>query len=271
MKKKSLLFLILLSISGLSACRKSEITTDDIIDQLESAEYPIGTIVTYTEESDPNELLGRPNQYIAKVNFSDLRLEQQDEDEPIGGSIEIFENEEDCQDRAAYLKEISQESSFTEYNVLFDNILLRLNEEFTSGEAEAYVTAVQNIIDGKDVEECIINPEDTSSILVYFTDGLSDDEISQIGDKLNDISGVMDAEYTSADTAWEEYAKVYLGEENMELAEGFLEDNPLASSARYTVTAMNGNADKVASDIEEIDGVDKIEISQNESDEPLIN
>lgn len=74
-------------------------------------------------------MLGRPGQYIEKVNFADLRLYQSDENNLAGGSIEIFENEKDCQNRVDYLKKVSQESPFIEYNCMYDNILLRLNEK----------------------------------------------------------------------------------------------------------------------------------------------
>ena len=36
----------------------------------------------------------------------------------------------------------------------------------------------------------------------------------------------MDVEYTSADSAWKEYCKTYLGVENDDLAEGFFHDSP---------------------------------------------
>ncbi len=75
-----------------------------IIDKLREAEYPIDNVITYNENNDPNKLLGRPGQYIEKVNFADLRLYQSDENNPAGGSIEIFENEKDCQNRVDYLK-----------------------------------------------------------------------------------------------------------------------------------------------------------------------
>ena len=35
---------------------------------------PIYEIITYTEKTDPNNLLGRPNQYTSKANFSDIRI-----------------------------------------------------------------------------------------------------------------------------------------------------------------------------------------------------
>lgn len=80
----------------------------------------------------------------------------------------------------------------------------------------------------------------------------------------------MDVEYTSAYSVWKEYCKTYLGVENDDLAEGFFHDSPLISSY-YNVTVLNGNADKISLEIKQIDGVKNVKISQNESEEPLIN
>lgn len=80
----------------------------------------------------------------------------------------------------------------------------------------------------------------------------------------------MDVEYTSADSVWKEYCKTYLGVENDDLAEGFFHDSPLISSY-YNVTVLNGNADKISLEIKQIEGVKNVKISQNESEEPLIN
>ena len=77
------------------------------------------------------------------------------------------------------------------------------------------------------IEKCIISSENTSSIFVYFSDSLSDDEITKLGEKLKKLSDIMDVEYTSADSAWKEYCKTYLGVENDDLAEGFFHDSPL--------------------------------------------
>ena len=269
--KKKLLVLLGLSFSlSLISCGNSDISPDSIIDKLQEADYPIDNVISYTENDDPNKLLGKPGQYKQKISFADMRLEQQPEDIPVGGSIETFENKKDSQDRIDYLKEVSMESSFSEYSYLFGYILLRLNENLTSDEAKAYIAAVQNIIDGKEIEKCIIKPEDTSSILVYFSNTLSENDISQIGNSLEELPGIIELGYTSGDESLEEFAKIYLGEDNVELAEGFLQDNHLTSSY-YTVTVMNGNVDKISSKIEGLNGVRNIEVFQNSPAPSLVN
>ena len=59
---------------------------------------PIRSIETYTEENDPNKLLGRPGQYVGKANFRDRRAEDDgasDLDVSEGGSVEVFASEDE--------------------------------------------------------------------------------------------------------------------------------------------------------------------------------
>ena len=51
---------------------------------------------------------------------------------------------------------------------------------------------------------------------------------------LEEHEGVSRVHYVSADEAWEEFQEQYFGD-NPELAEGFRNDNPLASSDNYEV------------------------------------
>lgn len=67
------------------------------------------------------------------------------------------------------------------------------------------------------------------AITVFFEDGVTQDQISDIGEKLRDHEGVAEVKFVSADEAWEEFRDEYFGE-NADLAEGFKEDNPLAGA-----------------------------------------
>lgn len=69
-------------------------------------------------------------------------------------------------------------------------------------------------------------------ITVFFEQGLSDDEIKEIGDKLSSHPASAGVEFTSAEQAWAKYREKSL---SAELAESFGDDNPLADSASYTV------------------------------------
>ena len=76
--------------------------------------------------------------------------------------------------------------------------------------------------------------EEGVAITVFFEEDTTDEQKQAIGQQLADHEGVADVNYVSADEAWEEFQKEYFGD-NPELAEGFRDDNPLASSDNYEV------------------------------------
>ena len=127
------------------------LSAEEVLNKLKEKNSNIGTYVVYNEDNDLNKLLGRPNQYTSKVTFEDIRLEQknklldpnyfsQDEiNEPIGGTIEVFNNKEDLQKRKTYVESVSSSiSTLVEYSYSNDYILLRLNKELTPSQASEY-------------------------------------------------------------------------------------------------------------------------------------
>ena len=72
------------------------------------------------------------------------------------------------------------------------------------------------------------------AITVFFDEDSTDAQKREIGEELENHEGVSEVVYVSADEAWEEFQKQYFGD-NPELAEGFKDDNPLASSDNYEV------------------------------------
>ena len=89
--------------------------------------------------------------------------------------------------------------------------------------------------------------EEGVAITVFFDDDATDAQKEEIGDQLRNREGVADVVYVSAEEAWEEFQKEYFGD-NPELAEGFAEDNPLATSDNYEVymETMDDNEDILA-------------------------
>ena len=75
----------------------------ELIAGLKEAGMPIGKVVCYTEETDQNDLLGRPGGYKEKCDWQD-RLEEPVTDDVVGGSFEVFASQEAAIDRAKYLK-----------------------------------------------------------------------------------------------------------------------------------------------------------------------
>lgn len=76
--------------------------------------------------------------------------------------------------------------------------------------------------------------EEGVAITVFFDEDATDEQKQEIGDQLRNHEGVAEVVYVSAEEAWEEFQQQYFGD-NPELAEGFKDDNPLASSDNYEV------------------------------------
>ena len=111
---------------------------------------PIGESIAYTAKNDPNELLGRPNQYNSKVNFKDTRLKPDEIargfDVQNGGSIEVFENQDDATTRKEYLKGIGKVPLFSEYSYREGTVLLRLSHRLTPEQAAEYEDALKDLV-----------------------------------------------------------------------------------------------------------------------------
>lgn len=76
--------------------------------------------------------------------------------------------------------------------------------------------------------------QESVSVTVFFDEDLNEDEIREIGKRIEGWEEVSHIEFTSADEAWSMFRESYF-KDNPELAEGFANDNPLASSASYAV------------------------------------
>jgi len=99
--------------------------------------------------------------------------------------------------------------------------------------------------------------EQRVGVTVFMNEGVTDDQMTQIGDQIKAIDHVTSVTFTSADEAWSQYQEEYF-ESNPALAEGF-SDNPLANSANFTVLVDKiENQDAVVSQIKAIDGVRQV-------------
>ena len=123
---------------------------DTIALKLKGQGLPIRQVEPYTEDNDPNRLLGRPGQYVGKVNFRDRRAENdrlKGLDVSEGGSIEIFETEEDAERRTAYLEGIAKSGvgPFAEYDYPRGRVLLRVAGNLTPKQAREYEAAFKKV------------------------------------------------------------------------------------------------------------------------------
>ena len=108
--------------------------------------------------------------------------------------------------------------------------------------------------------------ESTVGITVFFDEGLSEDEIAQIGATIEQRPEVTEVVFTSAEEAWETFQKEYFkGME--ELADGFANDNPLANSASYEVFLNEiESQDEMVAYLSELSGVRKVSYSTDVAD-----
>jgi hypothetical protein len=153
----------------------------EIMSAFQSAGLPIADVVAYTVETDPNSLLGRPNQYIEKISWRDTRIAGSGEPGTMtGGTIEIFVTAEDLRARKDYVDAVTKTASvFVEYSYDFGVVLLRLAHDLTPDQAQGYENVLKAFLSGKALpvvatstptagEPVIIAPKDArDSIFVH--------------------------------------------------------------------------------------------------------
>ena len=121
-------------------------TAIEVATKLKEAGLPIENIIEYNEQNDVNGLLGKPNSYTSKVNFADSTLEQFDKENPDGGSIEVFNNEEDMEARKTYIETVSKGVAFAQqFYFTKGNILLRLDHDLSIEQATKYEEALESL------------------------------------------------------------------------------------------------------------------------------
>lgn len=76
--------------------------------------------------------------------------------------------------------------------------------------------------------------EEQVPIVVFFEEGTTTQEMSEIGKLIDARPEVARVEFQSAEDAWEEFQQIYFPD-NSDAAEGFKDDNPLINSSNYRV------------------------------------
>lgn len=115
-----------------------------IVQRLKAAGLPVGDVIVWNATTDPNHLLGRPNQYISKATFRDTRLPATTSPSvDAGGDVEVFANDADLQVRKNYIEAITKSSSLlVEYVFTFNVAMLRLGHVLTPDQAAEYQKAL---------------------------------------------------------------------------------------------------------------------------------
>lgn len=128
-------------------------TAEMLLQGLKLQHMPIGESFTYTADNDVNKLLGRPGQYIGKVNFKDTRITDTTNIGAAisvrdGGSIETFATNDLAAKRLKYIQAISQSGAalFAEYEYLEGTTILRISSELAPTQAKVYESALKAIL-----------------------------------------------------------------------------------------------------------------------------
>ncbi|KAA8734898.1 hypothetical protein F4V57_03830 [Acinetobacter qingfengensis] len=115
-------------------------------------------IYPFDEKTDPNEQLGRPNQYIEKVSWPDPLIDPKFESDgyydsdidPIlfkGGTLEKFKNLADRDRRYNYVKSVHLSDPTTnQYMYKKGLFLLRLDKTFTPTQAKEYEKKFNQVV-----------------------------------------------------------------------------------------------------------------------------
>ena len=112
------------------------------------------------------------------------------------------------------------------------------------------------------VNYVIKEAQDSVCITVFFEPETSEADIQDLGKRITDWEEVSHVDYTSPEEAWEKFKQEYFKNEP-ELADGFANDNPLATSASYTVYLTDITyQQKVAERLEAMTGIRQVNKSE---------
>jgi len=133
-----------------AACSPAE-TAEDVVLAFAEMGLSVGEYAVYDAATDPNTLLGRPGQYVSKVNFEDTSVEQDTTALPFsivnGGTVEIFSDEADAEIWQESVEAIARSGIAQDVQYVYreDLIVIRLSRVLLPDEAEAYGDALRTV------------------------------------------------------------------------------------------------------------------------------
>lgn len=130
-----------------------ELTAGQLVEQLAQRVPEAAPSVVFTAETDPNDLLGRPNGYTSRASFTDSRVEPESVEGleqgavDFGGTVEVFASQEAARRRVDFIQSTFAEAPIlgTEYDYVRGGVLLRVIGTLTPDQAAAYEAALGEI------------------------------------------------------------------------------------------------------------------------------
>lgn len=124
---------------------QENLTAETVLDAVKAAKLPVEKETVYTAESDPNKLMGRPNQYTGKASWNDARVESLTPDDR-SMTVEVFSSAEDLENRRRYVEAIGKSMSpLAQYLYVHKNALLRLSHKLTPQQAAEYEKVLKSL------------------------------------------------------------------------------------------------------------------------------
>ena len=122
-----------------AAARDAETIANGIADAIPEAVQ----VIVYTETSDPNSLLGRPNGYTSAAAINDTRLEDVEPGVDLGAVVEVWPTEAEARARSDYIQQALKDAPAlgTEYHHLDGPTLLRVSGHLPPTASRAYGAA----------------------------------------------------------------------------------------------------------------------------------
>lgn len=115
---------------------------------------------------------------------------------------------------------------------------------------------------GVNFTSMVHSAEEGVTIIVYFDQGVSQEQIDKVGEEIGKRAEVAKYDFVTADEAWASYKDKYF-EGNEAAADGFAEDNPLANSEHYEIYLNDVSMQQTLVDyLQGLDGVRKVSYSE---------
>lgn len=115
------------------------VTAQSVVDELKAKEGKyMENITVYTDATDTNKMLGRPNQYIQKISWNDSR-DKDAKNYDLLCTIEIFNNNTDATTRKTYIDALDKISpAGVQYPVEKKTAYLRIDGGLLPSQAKEY-------------------------------------------------------------------------------------------------------------------------------------
>ncbi|MGN0480107.1 MAG: permease-like cell division protein FtsX [Lachnospiraceae bacterium] len=108
------------------------------------------------------------------------------------------------------------------------------------------------------IQYMVDKSQETLCVTVFFDDDLTAADKTELSYLIGARTEVSRIEYISAEEAWETYKHEYFGD-NIGLAEGFKDDNPLANSDSYKIYLNDAKSQTtLVKYLENLDGIRKV-------------